>query len=47
MYIENQMLEQPINFIYISQDHSVLPIFQNNNLNTITLFLLYLIIFFI
>jgi len=47
MYIEDQFVEQPLNFMYISQDHTVLPIFQSNNLNTIIIFLLYLIIFFI
>jgi hypothetical protein len=47
MYIENQLLDKSINVVYISPDHNVLPIFQNNNLNTIIIFLLYLIIFFI
>jgi len=47
MYIENQLLDQPINFVYVSQDHNIFPIFQSNNINTIIFFLLYLIIFFI
>ena len=45
MYIEIPLVEQPINFMYISLEHIVFPIFQCNNINTIILFLLYLIIF--
>lgn len=44
---KDELIELPINFMYILPDQTILPIFQDNDVNTIFFFVLYLIIIII